>query len=254
MTARLCWSLALAAVLLASPPLIAQRRPTARVTGLPPEVLALACAPTLAFEEPARTLRVTGGQDAVIRRSFAPGDLVTINAGTRNGISVGQEFFVRRALVARRESISQDTPATIRTTGWIRVYAVDETMSLATITHACDAIDVNDYLEPFALPQVPTAVAERAPAQRENYGRVLVGQDGRRAFGRGDYLIVNRGSDHGVERGMRFVVYRDKRVAENFLFEIGEAVAMDVKPDSATLQVNVALDAILEGDYVALRR
>ena len=254
MTARLCWGLAVGAALLVSPPLIAQRRPTAQVTGLNPEVLSLACAPTLAFEAPAMTLRVTGGQDSVVRYSFAPGDLITINAGTRDGISVGQEFFVRRALTVRRDPITQDTPATIRTTGWIRVYAVDETMSLATITHACDTIEVNDYLEPFALPQVPTAAAERAPAQRENYGRVLVGQDRRRAFGRGDHFMVDRGSDHGVERGMRFVIYRDKRVAENFLFEIGEAVAMDVKPDSATLQVNVAFDAILEGDYVAMRR
>ena len=44
---------------------------------------ALACAPTLTYEAPPTPLRVTGGQDSFVHRIFAPGDLVTINAGTR---------------------------------------------------------------------------------------------------------------------------------------------------------------------------
>jgi hypothetical protein len=235
-------------------PVIAQRGPAAAPVGLPPEVLDLACAPTLVYEAPAMPLRVTGGQDSTIRRSYAPGDLITINAGTRDGISVGQEFYSRRPLLSGHERISRKTPTIIRTTGWIRVYAVDENMSLATISHACETIDVNDYLEPFRLPTQPVPDAERPKAQRENYGKVLMGQDRRQAFGNGDYLIVDRGTDHGVTTGTRFVFYRDKRVAQNFLFEIGEGMVVDVKPDSATLQVTTALDAILAGDYAAMRR
>jgi len=241
-------------LLAASAPMAAQRGPAFGVTSLAPEVLSLACAPSLSYEEPKIPLRITGGQDSFVRRSYAPGDLVTINAGTRHGIAVGQEFFVRRALISPRDRISRDTPANIRTTGWIQVYAVDDTMSLATITHACDSIDVNDYLEPFVLPQVPMAAAERPDAQGDNYGRVLQGQDRRRSFAKGDYFTVNRGSDHGVTPGTRFVLYRDQRVTRNFLFELGEAVAVDVRPDSSTLQVLASLDAIQEGDYAAMRR
>ena len=54
--------------------------------------------------------------------------------------------------------------------------------------------------------------------------------------------------------GTHFVLYRDKLVAENFLFEIGEAVVVDLKPDSSTLRVTKALDAIAAGDYAAMRR
>jgi hypothetical protein len=255
MTSRRLFGIFAAAGLLAgASPALAQRAPAAAVTGLPAEVLSLACAPSITFEPHGTALRVTGGQDSTPRRMYLPGDLVTINAGTRNGIEVGQQFYVRRLLPLRREPVSRDNPTTIRTTGWIRVYAVDDTMSLATITHACDTIDVDDYLEPFVLP-VPTApLAERPKAQRENYGRVLVGQDRRRSFGRGDYFTVDRGTDHGVTVGTHFVLYRDKRVAENFLFEIGEAVVVEVKPDSSTMQVTVSLDAISEGDYAAMRR
>jgi hypothetical protein len=251
---RVIGIIAAAGLVAGAAPAFAQRAPAPGTTGLPADVLSLACAPTLTFEAPAVPLRITGGQDSTFRRIYFPGDLVTINAGTRNGIEVGQQFYVRRALAARREAITRQTPATIRTAGWITVYAVDDTMSLATVTHACDTVQVDDYLEPFALPVVTSPLAERPKAQRENYGRVLVGQDGRRSFANTDYLTVDRGTDHGVTLGTHFVLYRDKRVADNFLFEIGEAVVVNVKPDSSTLQVTKALDAISADDYAAMRR
>jgi hypothetical protein len=238
----------------AAAPIAAQRGPAPAATGLSPEVLSLACAPATVYEPPAMPLRITGGQDSFVRRVFAPGDLVTINAGTLQGIDVGQEFFVRRPLVSRREPITHETPASIRTAGWIRVYAVDDSLSLATVTHACDTIEVDDYLEPLVLRLPPTPLAERPDPQRENYGRVLMGQDRRRSFAAGDYFTVDRGSDHGVAPGTQFVLYRDKRVDENFLYDLGEAVAVNVKPDSSTLRVTVARDAIAAGDYVAMRR
>ena len=255
MTSRRLWGIVAAAGLLAGGgPVLAQRGPAPAMTGLPAEVLSLACAPSVTFEPHTTSLRVTGGQDSTFRRIYFPGDLVTINAGTRNGIEVGQEFYVRRLLTARREAITREAPATIRTAGWLRVYAVDDAMSLATVTHACDTIEVDDYLEPFVLPVVPTPDAERPKAQRENYGRVLVGQDRRRSFGRGDYFTIDRGTDHGVTVGTNFVLYREKSVADNFLFAIGEATVVNVQPDSSTVQVTVSLDAIAAGDYAAMRR
>ncbi len=247
-------ALGVVAGLLLAVPVAAQRGPAPRPTGFAPEVLSLACAPTLAFTEPAPMLQITGGQDTFVRQSFAAGDLITVNAGTANNLSVGQRFFVRRPQVWRSEPITRDKPAIIRTAGWIEIYAVDETMALATVAHACDSIEVGDYLEPFVVPQVPAAASGQPAAQRDNYGRVMMGQDRRRSFARGDYLTINRGSDHGVAPGTQFVLYRDKRVAGNFLFELGEAVAMDVRPESSTLQVTISLDAIQEGDYAAMRR
>lgn len=242
------------AAAVAAVPVGGQRGPAPGPTHLPPETLALACAPGLTFEPPQTPLRVTGGQDASVRRTHAPGDLITINAGIDNGIDVGQEFYVRRAITAVPGAIDRDNPATIRTTGWIRVYAVDRQMALATITHACDTIDVNDYLEPFVLPKAEAISPDRPAAQRSNYGRIIAGDDRRRSFGRGDFFIVDRGSDHGVTLGAQFVVYRDKRAADNFLFELGEAVAVEVRPESSTLRGTLSRDAFISGDYVALRK
>ena len=254
-TARAAGLLVAAAVLAtAGAPALAQRAPSPEPTGLSPEMLSLACAPGLTHEMPPASLRVTGSQDSVVRYSFAPGDLIVINGGTDDDIEVGQEYFTRRAVPLQRGNVGRNNPATIHTSGWIRVYAVDDELSLATVTFGCDSVQPNDYLEPFVLPDLPEVSSLRPTAQRDNYGRVLTGSDNRTTFGRGDHFLVDRGSNHGVTAGAQFVVYRDKLEPDVFLVELGEAVAVDVGPGVSTLQVTVSRDAFISGDYVALRK
>jgi hypothetical protein len=247
-------SLVAAAVVATALPVLAQRAPAPRSVNLSPEILSLACAPKLTFEEPPMPIYVAGSQESFVHRSYAPGDLITINAGTDNGIEVGQEYYTRRVVPIEKRRIGRDNPATIRTTSWIRIWAVDTEMSLATITHACDSVDLGDYLEPFELPDEVTVSANRPKPQRGNYGRLLTGNDNRTIFGLGDYFLVDRGSDHGVTRGAQFVVYRDNLQPENFLFELGEAVAVEVAPEWSALRITLSRDAFRSGDYVALRK
>jgi hypothetical protein len=249
----------------------AQTGPAPTVTHFDADVIALACAPTLAFERPLASLLITGGQDAFTRHAFHPGDLITINGGSDNGIEVGQEYFVRRVQAPRGTGISRTSPATIRTAGWVRVYAVDNTMSLVTVSHACDTIDIGDYLEPFSVPEPATPDANPAKPQKDNYGHILMGLDRRTMFAKNDFATIDRGSDHGVTLGARFMVFRDKRRMETkrpsimkelpheittpeFLFEIGEAVVVEVKPEISTVQIMNVRSALLSGDYVALRK
>ena len=262
---------ATAALLAAGGPLVAQTGPAPGATHLDAEVIALACSPTLVFTPPMTSLLITGGQDASTRHMFRPGDLVTINGGSDNGIEVGQEYYVRRVQAPRGTSTSRETPATIRTTGWVRVYAVDKTMSLATISHACDSMEIGDYLEPFSVPHPPTPDANPPKPQRDNYGHILIGSDRRTLFAKNDFFTIDRGSDHGVTLGARFIIYRDKRRTETtkvpvtselpetvmtpeFLYELGEAVVVEVKPEVSTLLAMTARSAFISGDYVALRK
>lgn len=232
----------------------AQRGPAAEAAELPPDVLAVACAPKASGGIPKGSVRVTGGQDSFPRPVYAPGDLITINAGTNNGIEVGQEYYTRRLLMPRQELATRTLPPTLVTSGWIRVYAVDDTMSLATVTHACDAIESGDHLEPFVLPAVPLISADKPKPERDNYGRVMTGSDRRGVFGKGDFLLVDRGSNDGIVPGSQFVLYRNKRQPENFLYDLGEAVAVGVAPGTSTLQVTLVRDTIETGDLVALRK
>jgi len=259
----------LAVLVAASAPLFAQTGPPPVMTHLPREVIELACAPRLEYEAPTASLIITGGQDSFIRYTYGPGDLITINGGMQNGIEVGQEYYVRRPQSGRSD-ISRSNPATIRTVGWVRVYAVDETMSLVTVSHACDTINVGDYLEPFSVPEVPVADTNPAKPQRGNYGRVMIGTDRRTSFGAGDFFLMDHGSDQGISLGDRVIVYRykgwteranrsrehtlPKDIVPDFLYELGEAYVVEVKPGVSTLKLMTTRDAVLEGDYVALRK
>jgi hypothetical protein len=244
----------IAAMLAVSVPAAAQKGPAPAVSHLPADVIALACSPVIATGAPQSPLHVTGGQDSFTRRNYALGDLVTINAGTRNGIEVGQQYFIRRVQDIGRQQPTPQTPGSFQTAGWLKVYAVDDEMSLATIEHVCDSVEVGDYLEPFVLPQVPTPAKEKPKAERDNYAHVLYGVDRKETFGKGDVFLIDRGSSQGVTPGAQFVVYRDKHEGGNFLYELGEAVAVDVKAESATLQVTLSRDAFAKGDYVAQRK
>lgn len=267
-----------AALLAAAGSLLAQTGPGPAGTHLPADVIALACAPTLAHEPPVVSLLITGGQDASTRYMYRPGDLITINGGSDNGIEVGQEYYVRRVEatsaygMSTAYGMSRTTQALIRTAGWVRVYAVDKTMSLVTVTHACDIpIEVGEYLEPFTVPIPPVPDANAPKAQRENYGHILVGSDRRTMFAKNDFFTIDRGTDHGVTLGARYVIYRDKRRTETaklpitaelpptviepeFLFEIGDAVVVKVQPESSTLLATTSRSAFMSGDYAAIRK
>jgi len=43
-------------------------------------------------------------------------------------------------------------------------------------------------------------------------------------------------------------------ITPEFLYELGEAVVVDVKPELSTLQAMSARSAFISGDYVALRK
>src|ERR1043166_8514381 len=92
-----------------------------------------------------------------------------LRAGRHNGIQVGQEFFVRRLQKERDQVVSRETPGTVRTTGWIRVYAVDDEMSLVTIQYACDSVEPGDYLEPFAVPTALPRAPKMGKPEKGNY-------------------------------------------------------------------------------------
>ena len=88
--------LAAAVVLVATGAGVAQSPP--KPAPLSQLEIAVACAPPPTFEVPAgNKLRIIGTQDTVPRSEYGTGDLLMVNGGTEAGVSLGQQFFVRRA-------------------------------------------------------------------------------------------------------------------------------------------------------------
>jgi hypothetical protein len=224
---------------------------------VPPQAAALndlACLPFLIFAPPNDGLRVVGSQATVDKKMMGPGDTIVIDAGREDGILSGMEFYVRRVVRAFGAlGPDAENPLSVHTAAVIRVLGVGDEAATALVTLACEGILLEDYLEPYRAPTVAREPIDGEP-QHEDYGRIVFGDQNRWLAGKDQFMIIDRGSDDGVRSGQRFTVYRDKQTGKGFLVEIGEVEAVSVRPDSSTVQVRRAIDAIMRDDLVAIRR
>lgn len=232
----------------------------------------LACSPYLTMTLPDGRFRVIGSMDTFVKTMMAPPDTVVINAGLQQGLQIGQEFFVRR--VPRDMGAlgpDRNHPLSVHTAAWIRLIGVGPTSATASITHACDGIMLDDYLEPFVPPLVAAAAIDGTP-QFEHLARIVTGDEGRTTLAIGDFTTIDRGSDHGIVNGQRFSVYRDTVSSvvyrgmsgsapsrdvggsAGLLVEVGTVIAIAVRPESSTVRVVQARDAIRRDDFIAIRR
>ena len=247
--------------------------PSADMELMPPPAWAfndVACAPALApdkrdkqIEQP---LRVVGVQDPAVRELFGPGDTLVISGGSDAGIQPGQRFFVRRVVPAI--TTTGPTPrSTIHTTGWVQILGVDTMVSTATIVHACDGIQFDDYLEPFEAPMIAARPVPGNTPHYDNMGHIVTGVEGVHTAAPGNLMTIDRGTDAGVVLGQRYLVFRNKRdqhldmtgrskafaatAANAPLVEIGEVLVVAVRAGDATVQVVTARDPISNGDLIA---
>jgi hypothetical protein len=213
----------------------------------------LACVPYLTFASPADGLRVTGSLDLGIKRMMGPGDTLVVNGGSGQGLQAGQEFFVRRLSRSfGSPPASPTSPLIVHGVAWIRLLTVEAAFSTAAIVHACDGILLDDYLEPYQAPLVATAPIDGEP-HVENFGRVVLADEGSVSAATGGFLTINRGSDHGVRLGQRFSVFRDNGTTAPPV-DIGTLEAVLVQRQSSTVKVLDSRDAVARGDLVAIRR
>ena len=217
---------------------------------------AVACQPPPTLNGPAATtLHVIGAQDTMPRALFSQRDLLVLDGGTKAGVQLGQQFFVRRP--NHFGVPSGEFTGTMHTLGWIRVVAVNETTAIATVEHACDGILQGDSLEPFVAPHVSADAERNDPTGEPDFtslARVLGGNEDRGIGALGEFMMIDRGSSEGVTEGKRFALYRDIRIPGMPLASIGEAVVVSVGPHVSLTRITAGRDAIRRGDYVAFRK
>lgn len=202
---------------------------------------------------PMPPLRILSPHRSDLRQSATRDDLVVLNAGTPQGLAVGQRYFTRRVKspLNHREISPADLGA-IRTTGWLTVVAADERFALARIDFACVAVEVDDYLEPYAEPTLPEARAD-GPPNFSDMSRVLFGVDRHEVFGNGDLLSIDRGQNKGMTVGTRVAFYRDRQIGTP-LFELGAGIVIEVSAETSKVAVERGAAEIVAGDYVVIRR
>jgi hypothetical protein len=228
----------------------------AQDAALSPLEIAAACAPPPSLDAPpSNALRVVATQDTVARTLAGNRDLIVISGGTQAGVQLGQAFYVRRP--NRFGTSANGQSLGVKTLAWIRIVAANESTAIAAVDHVCGGIMQDDFLAPFSAPLLPAGADRDDPIGEPDFtslARVLAGSDDRAAAAAGDFVLVDRGAAQGVAPGMRLALYRDVRSAGMPLASVGEAVVITVGPAISVARITRARDAVLSGDYVAVRR
>jgi hypothetical protein len=215
----------------------------------------LACGARAAATPPEGAVRIAPGREHG-KALFGPGDPVIVRGGTSQGILVGQNYFVRRVIGDRFTEPSSDGVRTvsIHTAGWIRIVEAREDAAIATITKACDAMEEGDYLELFEMPALPAAAVASGEPDYANPGRLILGDDRRQMGATGDFMVFNRGSDHGLRNGQRLTIFRETAGGSGPIVRVGEGTAMGVSFETTVFRIDKTTDAIYVGDLIAIHR
>jgi hypothetical protein len=241
-TTRLALGLALGALMAA---------PAAAQTALSGEALAIACGPRASYDAPAMAVTV-GGSLTGAKGVYAPWHRLVINAGSDDGMRSGQEFFVRRIVRPRELLREGEKPLhAVSTAGWIRIDETQSHRSIASILHECDGISPGDFLEPFAVPSVPTPLPEGNPDYVEP-GHVVFGAERQQVAGSGSMMLVDRGSKQGIQPGQHFTIYRPSDAGPNVI--VARALVVSVQPDVSMVRIHDMRDAVMAGDLAAPHR
>lgn len=216
------------------------------------------CAGMPVSAPPATPMIVAASERGDGRTVLSLGELAVIEAGTAQGLALGQTFTAQHVDRGRENYNgnwdgyqglrfgSDGYYGGTRAIALLTIERIDERFSLARIIKACDQVEVGDLLAPVVLNALPAPAAGGQPDFSDR-AQVLFGRDLREVFGDGDILSIDRGSNHGVTPGTRFALYHDPKNGMP-LSERGEAVVLDVTETTSRAVIVRVREFVASGD------
>ena len=212
----------------------------------------LACAPASPRVKPTRTLVVAGGREAR-KTLFGNGDALVIRGGAVQGVKIGDEYYVRRILDDRfTEHQPGVYPISILTAGTVRIVDAQSDFAVGVVSYSCDGIMEGDYLERFQRPATPSNQAGAAP-DFAHPARLLLGAERRQVASPGSFMVMDRGSDHGIRQGQQLTIFR-RTVKDGPVATVGTATVYTVEAETSVVRIDSTVDAVYVGDLVAIHR
>jgi hypothetical protein len=177
----------------------------------------LFCAGYIQLQRLPQMPEVVGAEDEQEQRMFTSGDIVYINAGSRQGITEGQSFQLIRPRgdvkgVHREKKGYLGTY--IQEVGQLQVFKVGENTSAAQITSSCgNMVLLGDFLTQIPdraspLQQPETNVERFVDPTRKQTGRLMMAKDNREMVTRNDVVYIDLGVEDNVKAGDYLTIYR----------------------------------------------
>ncbi len=235
---------------------------------------------------------VISGENSRYKTTFGPGDEIYINRGGENGVKVGDQFDVVRAVsdpdytvwFKYQVMLSRAMGTRYADVGRLTVVHVDAKTSTAELSLACGmALQRGDLVRPFVARPVPQfhqiKLDPFAPPSGKKTAMVVSSRDYGVLVGPGRVMYVNLGSAQGVRVGDYFRAFRyqgthietDYQVRDTaykaygfgstpVAYEwnnlprqvLGEGIVLRVGPNAATVLLTDVRFEIFAGDYVEL--
>ena len=177
----------------------------------------LYCAGYVRLQRLPQMPEVVGAENEQEQRMFTDGDVVYINAGSRQGITDGQSFQIIRprgdVKGVHREKLGF-LGTYIQEVGQLQVFKVGENTSAAQITTSCgDMVLLGDLLtqipdrdSPLQRPE--NNVERFVDPTKKQRGRLMMARDNREMVTRNDIVFIDLGVEDNVKAGDYLTIYR----------------------------------------------
>jgi hypothetical protein len=232
------------------------------------------------------------GEESNYKNTFQEGDYVYINKGSSQGVKVGDEFSVVRAVSDPTEiewtkwqfSILKKIGKMWEDEGRLRVVVAQPDVAIAQIVNSCNYMIRGDIVLPFSQRPAPPLKSEAnfdrfAPPSGKPVAMVVSGKQFAILDGTNDIIYVNLGNSQGVKVGDYFRIFRYQGTEhetayqnKRFSFDVygygsapakyqwnnvprevlGEGVVVRTGSNASSVLITFSLRQIYAGDYVEL--
>ncbi|HSD47287.1 MAG TPA: hypothetical protein VLB87_11710 [Pyrinomonadaceae bacterium] len=177
----------------------------------------LFCAGYVQRERLPKMPEIVGALEEQEQRTFADGDVVYINAGSRQGIEQGQSFQIIRPrgdLKGVHRNKHGFLGTFIQEVGQLQVFKVGENNSAAQITTSCgDMVLLGDLLTQIPhrespLQRVEVNMDRFADPTGKQVGRLMMAKDSREMLTANDVVYVDLGGEDNVKAGDYLTIFR----------------------------------------------
>lgn len=194
------------------------------------------------------------------RRMYGVGDIVYSDVGAREGMMVGQEFWVIRPghLVYRAGSITDTIGRFYHTPARLRVVCVQETTAILEITESCEPAILGDLLIPFEPIPIPLVRASApftqcdAPSGKVT-GHIVEVKDRATPVGTDSVVFLDLGEEDGLYPGDFLTVFRARNDSGTIRTLLGEVAVLWTKGRTCVAKVTSMVDYMGTGDFVEMK-
>jgi hypothetical protein len=162
-----------------------------------------------------QSMEVVGSDDEPEKFSHADGDYLYINAGSDQGMKVGDEFSVIRpkGKVSDRNTKKTNLGVYVEEVGGLEIVSVRKNVSVAFVKTACDSILFGDLLQRTEKRVSPVSrqvpMLDRfADANGKTLGQIIFAREGRELLSRDQVVYIDLGEQDSVKSGDYFTIFR----------------------------------------------